>query len=206
MEKSIEKIWNESFINEQSLIAPKINDLYNRKSKSIINRIKRTYEIDNKGLIPMGIVVLVGMAIFSEFIIGLYGAFLIFSLYFFNRNLLSRFKSIDIKSDNLTYLKNYRSIISSIMISTRKLFMFGLPIAVMSIFALAYTIKEKSFLARFIPDDASFLQVLGVGVIMAIVISIICTVVYIISTKILYGTLISKLDDIIAEMDALKKV
>ena len=29
MEKSIEKIWTEAFINEQSLIAPKINNLYN---------------------------------------------------------------------------------------------------------------------------------------------------------------------------------
>ncbi len=70
MEKSIEKIWNEAFVEEQALIAPKVNDLYNKKSKSLIHKIQRTYEIDNKGLIPMAILVAGGMAAFSEAIIG----------------------------------------------------------------------------------------------------------------------------------------
>ncbi len=205
MEKSIEKIWNEAFINEDSLIAPQINDLYNQKSKSIINKIKRTYEFDNKGLIPMAILVIIGMAIFSQYIIGIYGAFLIMCLYFFNKSLLSRFNNLDIKSDNLTYLKNYRKIISSITKSTKNLFVFVLPLAVISIFGLAYSIRENSFLSKFISEETTLMQILGVGLIMAVVISIICTVVYSISTRILYSTLFSKLDDIIIEMENLKE-
>lgn len=204
MEKSIKKIWDEAFINEQSLIAPQVNDLYNKKSKSIINRIKRTYEIDNKGLIPMAIILVIGMAIFSEYIIGLYASFLIMCLYFFNRNLLSRFNSIDIKSDNLTYLKNYRSIITSITKSTKKLFMFALPLAVLSIFILAFLIKDHSFLSKFISEGTTIFHMLGIGLGLGILISMLCTAVFAISTKILYGTLFSKLDDIISEMEALK--
>ena len=205
MEKSIEKIWNEAFVNEDTLIAPKINDIYNQKSKSVINKIKRTYEIDNKGLIPMAIIVAVGMAFFSNAIIGFYGAFLILCLYFFNKNLLKKFKTIDVKSDNLTYLKEYKNTINIIMKATKKLFAFAIPLAVLSIFILTFSVKENSFLTKFISSETSFIQVIGIGFITALTFSIIGIIVYTISTKILYGTHISKLDNIIKEMEELKK-
>ncbi len=205
MEKSIEKIWNEAFIDEQSLIAPKINNLYNQKSQSLINKIKRTYETDNKGLIPMAILVAVGMTLFSEAIIGFYGAFLILCLYFFNTRLLSQFNNIDVKSDNLTYLKEYKTVINTVIKASKKLFIFAIPLAVLSIFALAFSIKEKSFLSKFISSDTSFIEVIGIGFIVALIVSVIGIIVYTISTKILYGTHISKLDSIIKEMEELKK-
>lgn len=205
MEKSIEKIWNDAFINEQSLIAPKINDLYNQKSKTVINKIKRTYEIDNKGLIPMAIILAIVMSLFSEAIIGIYSSLLIVALYLFNKKLLNQFNTIDVKSDNLTYLKNYRKIISSITSSTKKLFVFAIPMAVLSIFLIAFSIKEKSFLSKFISSDTTFIEFFGIGFLIAICVSIIGIIVFTLSTKILYSSLISRLDIIIKEMEELKE-
>ncbi|WP_075344659.1 hypothetical protein [Tenacibaculum agarivorans] len=205
MEKSIEKIWNEAFIDEQSLIAPKINNLYNQKSKSVIHKIKRTYEFDNKGLIPIAILVVIGAAIFSEYFIGLYGAFLILSLYYFNTRLLKKFTLIDIKSDNLTYLKRYREVMNSVMKATKRMFIFILPLAVLSIFILAFNSKETSFLSTYINPDTSFIEILGIGFITAIITSIICFFSYMISTKMLYKPLIDKLDAIINEMETLQQ-
>ncbi len=205
MEKSIEKIWNDAFINEQSLIAPKINDLYNQKSKTVINKIKRTYEIDNKGLIPMAIILAIVMSLFSEAIIGIYSSLLIVALYLFNKKLLNQFNTIDVKSDNLTYLKNYRKIISSITSSTKKLFVFAIPMAVLSIFLIAFSIKEKSFLSKFISSDTTFIEFFGIGLLIAICVSIIGLIVFTLSTKILYSSLISRLDIIIKEMEELKE-
>ncbi|XRE43911.1 hypothetical protein ACIVBQ_002115 [Tenacibaculum discolor] len=204
MEKSIEKRWNEAFLDEQSLIAPKINDIYNKKSKSVINKIRRTYEFDNKGLLPMAGIVVIGGVLLSETIIAAYGAFLILSLYFFNTRLLKRFKTIDIKSDNLTYLKNYRRVINSVSKATKKLFIFAIPLAIVSIFALAYGVKEQSFLSNYISSETSFLGILGVGLMVAIATAMIGYFVYTISTKVLYHSLISKLDDIIKELEELK--
>ncbi len=204
MEKSIEKRWNEAFVDEQSLIAPKINDIYNQKSKSVINKIRRTYEFDNKGLLPMAGIVVIGGILLSETIIAVYGAFLILSLYFFNTRLLKRFKTIDVKSDNLTYLKNYRSVINSVSKATKKLFIFAIPLAIVSIFALAYGVKEQSFLSNYISSETSFLGILGVGLMVAIATAMIGYFVYTISTKVLYHSLISKLDDIIKELEDLK--
>lgn len=204
MEKSIEKIWNDAFISEQSLIAPKVIDIYNKKSKSIIHKIKRTYEFDNKGLLPMAGIVIIGGILLSETIIAAYGAFLILCLYIFNSKLLSRFNTIDVKSDNLTYLKNYRNIITSVTNTTKKLFIFAIPIAVLSIFILAYNIKETSFLSKFISEDTTLFQMAGIGLVVAITVGIIGIIAFKISTKILYGTLVSKLDDIIKEIESLK--
>ena len=204
MEKSIEKRWNEAFVNEQSLIAPKINDIYNQKSKSVINKIRRTYEFDNKGLLPMAGIVVIGGILLSETIIAVYGAFLILSLYFFNTRLLKRFKTIDVKSDNLTYLKNYRSVINSVSKATKKLFIFAIPLAIVSIFALAYGVKEQSFLSNYISSETSFIGILSVGLMVAIATAMIGYFVYTISTKVLYHSLISKLDDIIKELEELK--
>src|SRR6187455_2329223 len=56
MEKSIEAIWKEGFLNEKSLVAPKINDLYNQKSKDLVDKMKRMYRKTLIALISMSIV------------------------------------------------------------------------------------------------------------------------------------------------------
>ncbi|WP_299680018.1 hypothetical protein [uncultured Tenacibaculum sp.] len=204
MEKSIEKIWNEAFVDEQSLIAPRINNLYNQKSKSIVNKIKRTYEFDNRGLLPIAGIVAIGGILLSETIIGLYGTILILCLYYYNTKLLSRFSNLDVKSDNLTYLKNYRKVVKSVSLATKRMFIFVIPFVVLSIFVLAFFVKEKSFLSRFIKEGTTFLEIIGIGGSVALIFSIIAMLAFKLSTKLLYGTLFSKLDDLINEIEGLK--
>ena len=63
---------------------------------------------------------------------------------------VEKFKTIDVKSDNLTYLKEYKNTINIIMKATKKLFAFAIPLAVLSIFILTFSVKENSFLTKFI--------------------------------------------------------
>jgi len=41
MEKSIETIWKEGFLKSDALVAPKLNNLYNQKSKHTIDKLMR---------------------------------------------------------------------------------------------------------------------------------------------------------------------
>jgi len=43
MKKSIEEIWKEGFLNNNALVAPKINDFYNQKSNHIIDKMIRMF-------------------------------------------------------------------------------------------------------------------------------------------------------------------
>jgi len=58
MKNSIEEVWKEGFLNEKSLVAPKINDLYNQKSKDLVEKMERMFRIN--------LVAIVGMAIVSS--------------------------------------------------------------------------------------------------------------------------------------------
>ena len=40
MTKSIETMRKEGFMNETHMLAPKINDLYNRKSQNIVDKLQ----------------------------------------------------------------------------------------------------------------------------------------------------------------------
>lgn len=42
MEQSIENIWKDGFLKNEELIAPKVVNLYNQKSKNIVDRMMRT--------------------------------------------------------------------------------------------------------------------------------------------------------------------
>lgn len=46
MEKSIETIWKEGFMHDNALVVPKINDLYNRKSTDIVDKLQRMFHVN----------------------------------------------------------------------------------------------------------------------------------------------------------------
>jgi len=46
MENSIETIWKEGFLHEKSLVVPRVNDLYNRKSIHLVDRLKRRLRLN----------------------------------------------------------------------------------------------------------------------------------------------------------------
>lgn len=46
MRKTIEATWREGFLNPDALVAPKVNDLYTRKSTHIVDRIQRMLKIN----------------------------------------------------------------------------------------------------------------------------------------------------------------
>jgi hypothetical protein len=46
MEKSIESMWKEGFLNTDALVAPKLNDLYNKKSLHISAKFQRMFRVN----------------------------------------------------------------------------------------------------------------------------------------------------------------
>ena len=47
MEKSIESIWKEGFLQKNALVVPKLNNLYDKKSIHIIDKFKRMFKISS---------------------------------------------------------------------------------------------------------------------------------------------------------------
>ena len=51
MRKTIEATWREGFLNPDALVAPKVNDLYSRKSSHIADRIQRMQRINEIAIV-----------------------------------------------------------------------------------------------------------------------------------------------------------
>ena len=51
MEKSIESIWKQGFLENDAMVAPKLNNLYNQKSIHIIDKFKRMFKINLNALV-----------------------------------------------------------------------------------------------------------------------------------------------------------
>ena len=58
MEKSIESIWKEGFLDSNAMVAPKLNNLYNKKSIHIIDKFKRMFKINLNALVVFSFVIL----------------------------------------------------------------------------------------------------------------------------------------------------
>lgn len=61
MEKSIEQIWKSGFLDNRALVAPKVNDLYTRKSQHIIEKYKRMFRFNLKAIAIGGFMGLAGL-------------------------------------------------------------------------------------------------------------------------------------------------
>jgi hypothetical protein len=54
MRKTIEATWREGFLDPAALVAPKVNDLYTRKSTHIVDRIRRMQRINEIAIVIGG--------------------------------------------------------------------------------------------------------------------------------------------------------
>jgi hypothetical protein len=201
MEKSIETIWKEGFLKNDALLAPKLNNLYNQKSKQLIEKIKKTTRVDNLSLLPIAFILLVVLSYLGFILAGIYASFLLIFLFFLNKKLLKSLNEININTNNHQYLIAYKNAIGKIISFTTKLLGFGLPLAVIPIYWLFF--KETKAYQKLIAETPFFFIILFViGI--AILLSILGVLIYKLSTKIIYGNFITKLDEIITDIEELK--
>ena len=109
MEKSIETIWKEGFVQDEKLIAPKVNDLYNQKSIDIVSKFKRMYRINVIGIVLFSfIIVPVSYAVNIPYM-GIM-MFVLFNLIIIvNRKTITALHKIDNSLNSYEYLLSFKN-------------------------------------------------------------------------------------------------
>jgi len=202
MEKSIESIWTQGFLNQGDLLAPKINKLYKQKSNLVIEKYKRTCRTDNIFLIPMALIFGAGFSYAGHIDIGIYGMVLIISLFFMNRKKLKTLDAVDLKTDCYKYLVNFRKGIKELMAYSSRLLIFGFPLVVLPTYWMFF--RKMEMYHKFIAKVDTIYIVLFV-VIIALVLSAFGFMALKFSAKVVYGNMIKKMDEMIADMEELRK-
>ncbi|MGK0413358.1 MAG: hypothetical protein ACJA1B_001561 [Polaribacter sp.] len=201
MEKSINDIWKKGFENSNELTSPKTVNLYNQKSKILLEKIKKTYQTDNKSLLPIAILFAIAFSIAGHILLGIYGMIIMIGLFFFNRNLLINLENIRITSSNYDYLIAYKRAIEKVVSATYKLVGFGLPIILLIGFWIYFKdtnryldiIKETSTLkiSLIVLSLAGFISLVGISI-------------YKITNNLLYKKHLNDLDAIISDLESQK--
>ena len=217
MEKSIENMWKEGFINSDALVAPKINDLYNQKSIHIIDKFKRMFKINLIAIIAFSFFFLI-----ASFFIGipLMGAIYFVALtvlVIINRRLYNDLEKIERGVSSYQYLKTFNQWIQKMVAINKRLAIFLYPTFFMSIVigfwfmdADGITLGERLVgeVIYGLPD--SYL-IQGIPLIVIIVIILIVGILAYFGGRIhqwdlnlVYGRIFKKLEELMADIESLR--
>jgi len=107
MGNSIETIWKEGFLKNDALVAPKVNNLYNQKSKHIVDKFKRKYKINLIAIIVFSFIV-VPISFISEIpYLGILMFILFTSVVIINRKFRKQLKKIDKSLNSYQYISSF---------------------------------------------------------------------------------------------------
>jgi hypothetical protein len=217
MEKSIETIWKEGFLKSDALIAPKLNNLYNQKSKHIIDKFKRMFKM-NLILIVLGSFIVLG----ASFVVGLpyLGVpmfFILNVLVIINKKLLSTLMLIDKSTNSYDYLMAFDTWLKSQVSINKKFARFLYPFIFLSIVVGFWMKIEEgqrigdhavNKLLLTYPDLNLLFGIPIIGIIGVLLIAGILILlggrIYEWDLKIVYGRVFNKLDEIIADIKELR--
>jgi len=192
MEKSIENIWKQGFMDEKLIIPSRINDLYNKKSKLLFDNLNKTTKWDNLSLILIALLSLIFFIFIGKNLVGVYSMSVLLTLFYINKKHLKKLLIINRNDNCYTYLTTLRDGIKS----TIKYYTILLAIASPIVLCLGFWLYYH--------DQEIAQETLIVGLTVIVLMPIISIIGYRLSNKILYGSMIKNLDTIIKEMNELK--
>jgi hypothetical protein len=213
MKNSIEVIWKEGFLNEKSLVAPKINDLYNQKSRDLVDKMERMYRLNLILLAIMAIVFPILYyfldAVWQGVVISL---LLLLSVWYSIRQKRS-FKTVDHGATSLDYLKSFNRLLKDTLSREEKIFRFSYLLYFLIAMSTMYSAWNKGELTSKMYQKFPDLIFIGSVPLFALIIAGVAAIlmfyfsdrIYQWDVRLMYGRVFNKLEETIAEMEKLKQ-
>ena len=213
MEKSIETIWKDGFLKSDTLLAPKLNNLYNQKSKHIIEKFNRMFKRNLIALV-LGSTLFLIFTIFSDMLILGIGTFIICNvIVIVNKRLMNSLKTVDKNVSSFQYLKSFDNWMKDQLAVNRKMariyYPFFFIIATVSIW---FSGNFQLFISEILGKPHQIYLVNGIPILWLIPIVLIASLMAIFGDKIynfdvnlIYGRVFRKLNDMITDIEELRK-
>lgn len=208
MNKSIETMWKEGFVDDMALIAPKINDLYNQKSKNLIDKFEHMFAVNQKGVLIAAFVIFAILAVFGVPVLGLIIALMLSGLVAVGKKQLRELKTINKDVSSFDYLKAFDQWLDKSIQDYVKVYRFFYPslFLVCAIWFLFSDIGAE--LINSIPEMYSVFDIpiiiLAGLVVVTLLIGLVAERVYRADVKLYYGGEMTKLKELISDMENLK--
>jgi hypothetical protein len=218
MERSIEAIWKEGFLVSDALVAPKINQLYNQKSKHIVDKFKRMFEINLIAILIFSVVLLPVSFLFGMAYMGVPMFLLLNAVAVVNKRLSNGLKKIDKSVSSYQYLKAFDAWMQKQISINTKMSAFNYPWAFLSLLAgfwffdvegrtLGEALMNKLMIhypRTYLVGGLPLVGIIGVMVV-ACFLAFFGGRLYKFELKLVYGHVMSRLQEMLADMEELRK-
>ena len=212
MRKTIEATWREGFLNPDALVAPKVNDLYTRKSRHIVDRIQRMLRINE-------IAIVIGAPIMWVFLsavgIPYTGAILwtaFMGLLVIRRLYVAKFDAPDNSLDSYHYLKAFHGWLKDRMARSKRVQRHLYAVTFLALAIGMGASASGQLLIRLIVESNPDVRLInGVPLVLiagvvatAIVVDLLGGVIFDFDVNTVYRSVFRKLDQMVAEMEELR--
>ncbi len=213
MEKSIETIWKDGFLKNDALVAPKLNNLYNQKSKHIIEKFNRMFKRNLIALVLGSTLFLIYSIFFDRLILGI-GTFIILNtIVIVNKRLMNSLKDVDKNVSSYQYLKAFNDWMKNQLAVNRKMARIYYPLFfIIAVVSFWFSENFQVFLSEILGNPHQIYLVNGFPVLWMLPVILIASLMAIFGGKIynfdvnlIYGRIFRRLNDMIADIEELRK-
>jgi hypothetical protein len=214
MEKSIESIWKEGFLKNNESVVPKINNLYNQKSQSAVDKLMKIGKINLQAISVVAVIILIIAVFVGVPYMGVSLFILLSWVVFYGKRKAKSIKEIDKSLSSYQYLKEIDNWIKDVIAGYTKMYRFLYP-AIFLIFTFGVWISkyENEMFNEMISKSPDLFLILGlpgiwvIGVLVfACVLSLLAGPIYKFDLNLVYGRVFKKLNELLADMEELRKL
>jgi hypothetical protein len=212
MRKTIEATWREGFLKPEALVAPKVNDLYTRKSTHIVERIQRMQKT-NEIAIVIGAPVLwaflsaIGIPYTGAIICVVWGGLLVV-----RRVYITKFAAPDSSLDSYQYLKAFQRWLKDRMARSKRVqrHLYAATFLALAL-GMGASASGQALIRLIVESNPDVRLVSGVPLVViagvvatAIVVDLLGGVIFDFDVNTVYRGVFRKVDQMVAEMEELR--
>lgn len=217
MEKSIENIWNEGFLKNDALVAPKINNLYTQKSIHIIDKFKRMFRINLIAIVAFSFIFLMASYLVGIPLMGAIFFITLMAVFIINTWLLNDLKKIDKGENSYQYLKAFNLWVKKQVAVNKRMSAFLYPVFFMSI-VIGFWFKDiegmhlgeklVNKIVTVFPDTIIVYGIPLTGIVIVCIILVLLSFlggrIYLWDLNVVYGRVFKKLDELLTDLEILR--
>ncbi len=208
MEKSIEAIWKDGFLESDALVAPKLNNLYDQKSKHIIDKFKRMFKINLIAISIGSVIILAASFLVGIPVMGVLLFLIANAIVIVNRRLQKGLLKIKLNVNSYQYIKAFDGWLQKQLTINSKMARIYYPLIFLSL-VLGFWFSND--IQDIIRGPNQILMVYGIPIfwglgvlIISGVLSYFGGVIYKWDVNIMYGNVFKKLSEILNDMEELR--
>lgn len=209
MDKSIETIWQRGFVSDIASTTPKVNDLYNKKSHNLIDRFERMFILNQRAVIAMSLMTFIGLFAFGAPVLAGVIAIMLLGLVVVGRKQLVEMRKIDREGNCYQYLVAFNEWLQAAIDQYVNIYRYFYPI----LFAFCgIRLCYSDLFTSFFSDIGLKGEALGIPTVALIIIGVLSLVIgffggtiYRADVKLAYGRELDKLEELIVDMEELRK-